>query len=316
MRDSIVVLTGGTGSFGQGFVRLLLQQPDVKMVRIFSRNEHSQRAMLSWCPPDRVSFYIGDIRDRDRLRRAMDGAHVVVHAAALKQAPLGEVEGGEFIRTNVIGSENVIEAARDCHLEKALLISSDKAVEPLNLYGGTKMLAEKLFLQADRMRGTFPTRFACTRYGNVAGTAGSVIPMFLGLKPGEPTPITDPECTRFWISLEDANNFVLWAVRNMRGGEVFIPRSPAVRLADLATAIRPGEPIKIIGLRAGEKKHEVLNIEGERYSSESSRSLTIPEIRTAVFGKDEAPSQAVGERCVVAPDPADAGRQPDPIQAA
>ena len=312
----IVVLTGGTGSFGRGFAQLLLSQPGIEMIRVFSRDEHKQREMRNQYGEKGISYFLGDVRDIERLRRIMDGATHVVHAAALKQAPLGETEPEEFIKTNVQGSTNVAEAAIAAGIKKCLLVSTDKAVEPINLYGATKMLAERVFLAKDKMRGTTQTRFACTRYGNVAGTAGSIIPLFRALPPGRPTPVTHKDATRFWISLEDANQFVWWALNSMRGGEVFIPRLPSVRIMDVAKAIRPGEDIEIVGLRPGDKVHEVLNVEGERYSSESNRSLTIPEIRTAVFGKDETSSQAVGERCVVAPDTADAGRQPDPIQAA
>ena len=275
----IVLVTGGTGSFGKGFVRLLLKKPWVRMVRVFSRDEHKQREMRAALGSSRISYYIGDVRDRDRLYRAMDGAHWVVHAAALKQAPLGETEPQEFIKTNVQGSLNVIEACWLENVERAILISTDKAVEPINLYGATKMCAERSFLSADKTRGTKKTRFSVVRYGNVAGTAGSVIPIYRSIPIGEPTPIFDPEATRFWITLEDANKFVLDSLLKMKGGEVFIPKMKSVRVVDIARAIRPYSKIKVLGPREGDKPHEVLSVNGHRYSSDKNEFLSIGEIR-------------------------------------
>lgn len=283
--EKTVLLTGGTGSFGQAFTERLLKQLDIRMVRVFSRDEHKQRLMRERFPTDRVSFYIGDVRDKARLGRVMDGCQWVVHAAALKQAPVGEIEAQEFIKTNVIGSMNVIESAFDCGVEKALLISTDKAVEPINLYGATKMCAEKTFIQADAHRGTKRTRFACTRYGNVAGTSGSVIPLYLRLPDSEPTPVYDTEATRFWITIEEATEFVLRSLLNMNGGEVFVPRLKSVRIMDLAQAIRPGKPLKILGERPGDKRHELLSSE-PRYSSDINTFLTIEEIRNHVLGPE------------------------------
>lgn len=287
-----VLLTGGTGSFGVGFTRMLADNAEDYHVRVYSRDEHKQAQMrLEFSGCDKVAFYIGDVRDRDRLERAMSGCDWVVHAAALKQAPLGEIEAEEFIKTNVMGSINVVEAARRCAVKRALLVSTDKAVEPINLYGATKMCAEKVFLQADHMRETptlfHPTRFACTRYGNVAGTNGSVIPTFLRLPDDKLTPITDPQATRFWITLKEANKFV-FDVINMRpdafGGKVHFPRLKSVRVIDIARAVRPGHAIEIVGLRPGDKLHEVLSIDGERYSSDKNEFLEADEIRSHVFG--------------------------------
>lgn len=281
----IVLLTGGTGSFGQGFLRMALQDQEIRMVRIFSRDEHKQRLLRQEVgASDRVSFYIGDIRDKDRLARAMNGADWVIHAAALKQAPLGEIEPQEFIKTNVIGSMNVVEAALDCGLEKALLVSTDKAVEPINLYGATKMCAERTFLQADAQRGTAKTRFALTRYGNVAGTSGSVIPLFQSLPYDAPTPITHLNATRFWITLEHANAYVMNAIKSMRGGEVLIPKLKSVRVVDIAKAVRPDSEIKVIGLRPGDKLHEVLSVDGTRYASNDNEFLTIEDIKDYIHG--------------------------------
>lgn len=286
-----VFITGGTGSFGQGFVKLLLSDPDISMVRVFSRDEHKQRVMRSSIVSDRISYYIGDVRDKDRLKRAMDGSHWVVHAAALKQAPLGEIEPQEFIKTNVLGTINVIEAALDAGVERALMISTDKAVLPINLYGATKMCAEKSFLRADDLQrqscpaGSRPTRFACTRYGNVAGTSGSIVPLLMSLKDDEPTPIYDPNATRFWITLHDANVFVLNCLKSMEGGEVFLPDMKAASVLDIAEAIRPGKPIKVLGPRPGDKTHELLSPDLS-YSSDRVPRMTIDEIRRDVYGRD------------------------------
>lgn len=286
MSEKAVLITGGTGSFGKGFVKLLVKQPDIKMARVLSRDEHKQRLMRLDIQSDRVSYYIGDVRDKERLKRAMDGVDWVIHAAALKQAPLGEIEPQEFIKTNVLGTLNVIESALDCDVEKVILISTDKAVEPINLYGATKMCAERSILQADKMRGLKRTRFACTRYGNVAGTSGSVIPLFLGLEEETATPICDPRATRFWITLEDANQFVLNSLLNMEGGEVFIPQLKSVRIIDIAAALRPDKHCIIIGLRPGDKLHEVLSVDGRRYSSDNNDFLTVSEIREHVYGRE------------------------------
>lgn len=272
-----IVITGGTGSFGKGFVKLLLEATDWH-IRVFSRDEHKQRAMRETVPADRVAFYIGDVRDRERLTDAFDNADYVVHAAALKQAPLGEIEPWEFISTNTIGAKNVVSAARAAGVSKCLLISTDKALEPINLYGATKMCAERIFADADRMRGTSKTRFAFTRYGNVVGTAGSVVPLFASLPPGVRTPICHPEATRFWISLQDANRFVLESLVHMDGGEAFIPQMKMVRILSLARVMRPKEDINIIGLRPGDKLHEVISLE-PRLSSDMAPEMSDDEIR-------------------------------------
>lgn len=321
MRDSIILLTGGTGSFGQGFVRLLMGDQNVRMVRVFSRDEHKHRSMrdslkrdLGAAVEQRVSFFIGDVRDYGRLKRAMDGATHVVHAAALKQAPLGETEASEFIKTNIAGTENVVEVAKEEGVEKALLISSDKAVEPINLYGATKMCAERVFLNADLMRGTSKTRFSCTRYGNVVGTNGSVIPAWLALPDNEPTPVTDIHSTRFWITLQDANVFVYHALSRMQGGEVFIPQMKAVSILTLAKAIRPNSEIRIVGLRPGDKRHEVISINGNetRLSSDKAELLSEGEIRAALGLPAHPPA---GEGHLGANVGSDSKREPDPIQA-
>lgn len=274
----IVFLTGGTGSFGQAFTARLLKDSRISMVRIFSRDEHKQAKMRRDFP-DRVSFFIGDIRDEARLIDAMQDSNYVVHAAALKQAPLGEIEPGEFIKTNIFGSMNVISASRKCGVEKSIFISSDKAVEPWNLYGATKMCAERLFIQADAMRGLSQTRFAMTRYGNVAWTNGSIIPTLMSLPSDEPTPIYDDKATRFWITLDKATDFVFKSLMSMRGGEIFIPPMKSARVVDIAQAVRPDKPIKILGSRHGDKRHEVISVNGTRKTSDLNEFMTIEEIR-------------------------------------
>lgn len=280
-----VLLTGGTGSFGRGFIKTLLEDKSEDYhVRVYSRCEHKQRQLLQDFPDGKVACFLGDIRDKERLERVARGVDWIVHAAALKQAPLGETEAQEFIKTNIQGSLNVIEAGRNA--EKCLLISSDKAVEPINLYGATKMVAEKAFLQADALRdsplSTFGARFACTRYGNVAGTSGSIIPLFQALRDDEPTPITDPAATRFWISLSEANRFVLETMRlsdDRFGGKIHTPKLKSVSVAAVAEAIRPGKPFKVIGLRPGDKLHEKLDAD---YSSGNNEQMSVEDIRQAV----------------------------------
>lgn len=281
--NKTVLITGGTGSFGKGFVELLLSQPDIGHVRIFSRGEHAQREMGKTHFGHKISYFIGDIRDRDRLYRAMDGVDWVVHAAALKQSPLGEVEPHEFVKTNITGSINVADAATDAGVEKCILISSDKAVEPINLYGATKMVAERIFVQSDQMRGTKKTRFAFTRYGNVVGTAGSVVPFFLSLPRSHPTPISDPNSTRFWITLKEANCFVLDCLRLMKGGEAFIPPMKSVNIMDVARVCRPGLSTTVIGLRPGDKVHELIS-SSPRVSSADARRLDAWEIERDLEG--------------------------------
>ena len=281
-----VLLTGGTGSFGRGFVRTLMADKSQDYhVRVFSRDEHKQREMRKEFSDGRVAFFIGDVRDRERLAQVAEGADWIVHAAALKQAPLGEIEPQEFIKTNVYGSLNVIDAALKHDTEKTLLISTDKAVEPINLYGATKMCAEKLFLQADRADAYGYLRFACTRYGNVAGTSGSLVPLLRNLPDGEPAPVTDPQATRFWINLPEANAFVLETMKlsaERFGGRVHLP-SPlrSASVGDVVEAVRPGKPTKVIGLRPGDKLHELLASE-PRISSDQAPRMTVEEIRAEV----------------------------------
>lgn len=260
-KDKIILVTGGTGSFGQKFVHTIYHQHNPKVVRVFSRGELLQYQMaqkFSFDTSDKMRFFIGDVRDRERLYRAMKGVDIVIHAAALKQIVIAEYNPIEAVKTNVLGTINVIDAAIDNNVEKAILVSTDKAVNPVNLYGATKLCAEKLFIQANSYTGGGRTKFSCVRYGNVIGSRGSVIPLFLEqAKNGELT-ITDKNMTRFWITLEQGVEAVIRSVERMRGGEIFVPKIPSVKTMDLAKVIAPKAKIRIIGMRAGEKLHEVL----------------------------------------------------------
>lgn len=259
-----VLLTGGTGSFGKMFASLLLKESSPKKLIIFSRDELKQHEMQTggWNDP-RLRFFIGDVRDVDRLRRAMHEVDVVVHAAALKQVPACEYNPIEAVQTNINGAKNVIEAALDRGVSRVLALSTDKAVNPVNLYGATKLVAEKLFVQANAYAGSSPTRFACVRYGNVVGSRGSVVPLFKKQRETGRITITDDRMTRFWITLDQGVRFVLRCIEAMTGGEVFVPKIPSTRIVDMAEILAPGCQVDVIGIRPGEKVHEVLVSEDE-----------------------------------------------------
>ena len=259
-----VLVTGGTGSFGKKFTELMLKEYHPKKLVIFSRDELKQHEMrVSGLDDPRLRFFIGDVRDADRLRRAMTGMDIVVHAAALKQVPACEYNPIEAVMTNVMGARNVIEAALDMEVKKVIAISSDKAVSPVNLYGATKLVAEKLFVQGNSYSGAGPTRFSCVRYGNVVGSRGSVIPLFLGQRNNGKVTITDRRMTRFWLTLEQGVRFVIRCIEQMHGGEVFVPKIPSMNIMDLAKAVAPKCDVETIGIRPGEKLHEVLISEDE-----------------------------------------------------
>lgn len=254
----VVVITGGTGSFGQAFTRLLLTEGRVAAIRIFSRDEYKQSEMGRRFDDARLRFFIGDVRDRERLHRALDGAQVVVHAAALKQVPACEYNPLEAVKTNVLGAANVIDAAIDREVERVLALSTDKAANPVNLYGATKLCAEKLVVQGNSYVGRHPTAFSCVRYGNVVASRGSIVPLLFEQRESGRVTLTDPRMTRFWITLEQAVRFVKKAIEEMHGGEVFVPKMPSVRITDLVTAIAPKARVESIGIRPGEKLHEML----------------------------------------------------------
>ena len=263
-KNSSVLVTGGTGSFGKQFLKMMLDGYRPKKLIVFSRDEWKQHEMqANGFDHASLRYFLGDVRDADRLRRAMNGVDIVVHAAALKQVPACEYNPIEAVQTNVNGARNVIEAALDCNVGRVLALSTDKAVNPVNLYGATKLVAEKLFTQANSYRGAARTRFSCVRYGNVIGSRGSVVPLFLKQRESGRVTITDRRMTRFWITLEQGVRFVINSIEQMHGGEVFVPKIPSTSILDLADAIAPGCEIQEIGIRAGEKLHECLVSEDE-----------------------------------------------------
>jgi len=263
-KDKVILVTGGTGSFGKKFIELILKEYQPAKVIVYSRDELKQHEMRAggFDHPD-LRYFIGDIRDRDRLKRALNGVHYVVHAAALKQVPACEYNPMEAIKTNILGSSNVIDAALDAGVERVIALSTDKAVNPVNLYGATKLAAEKLFVQSNFYAAGTSTRFACVRYGNVVGSRGSVVPVFLKQRQTGTVTITDDRMTRFWISLEQGARFVIRCLEQMQGGEVFVPKIPSMRVIDLATTIAPDAKVNIVGIRPGEKLHEALISEDE-----------------------------------------------------
>lgn len=258
--DRSILITGGTGSFGKAFVRSVLDHcPKVKRLVVFSRDELKQFEMQQEFPADQypaLRFFLGDVRDAARLSRALEGIDTVVHAAALKQVPAAEYNPFEFIKTNILGAQNVIEACMDRGIKRVVALSTDKAAAPINLYGATKLCSDKLFVAANNFRGDRDLRFSVVRYGNVMGSRGSVIPFFLNKVKTGVLPITDPNMTRFNISLEDGVEMVLWALEHALGGEVFVPKIPSYRITDVAEAVGPQCKHEVIGTRPGEKLHE------------------------------------------------------------
>ena len=256
----IILITGGTGSFGKKFISMLLAKYNPKKIIVYSRDELKQFEMQQKFNAPCMRYFIGDVRDEARLEKAMYKVDYVVHAAALKQVPAAEYNPMECIMTNVHGAQNVINAAIACGVKKVIALSTDKAANPINLYGATKLCSDKLFTAANAMVGDRETRFAVVRYGNVVGSRGSVVPFFKKLVAdgAKELPITDERMTRFWLKLEDGVNFVFKNFERMQGGEIFIPKIPSMRVVDLARAIAPDLPIKVIGIRPGEKLHEVM----------------------------------------------------------
>ncbi len=257
--EQTVLITGGTGSFGRKITRLLLDEYQPRKVIVFSRDEDKQRDMREqgYDSPT-LRYFLGDVRDRDRLRRAMHGVTVVVHAAALKQVPACEYNPFEAVLTNIMGSRNIVDAALDTGVERVLMISTDKAVNPVNLYGATKLVSEKLMVQGCAYSGDLATRFSCCRYGNVVGSRGSVIPLFRKQREQGVLTLTHPDMTRFWLTLEQGVRFAIHSIENMSGGEVFVPKIPSMKLIDLARTMAPECDLTFVGIRPGEKIHEVL----------------------------------------------------------
>ena len=255
MKDKVILITGGSGSFGRKFTEMVLKLNPKKLI-IFSRDELKQSEMAQEFKDERLRFFIGDVRDRNRLCRAFQGVDIVVSAAALKQIPTAERCPFECVQTNIIGAQNVIEAAIDNGVKRVVALSTDKAVNPINLYGAAKLCSDKLFTAANNY--STKTRFACVRYGNVVGSRGSVIPLFMKQRETGTITITDERMSRFWITLEQGVDLVLLAFDKMRGGEIFVPKIPSMKVTDLACAVAPGCNIKTIGIRPGEKLHEVM----------------------------------------------------------
>lgn len=259
LSEKTILITGGTGSFGKKMVKTLVEEYSPRKIIIYSRDELKQYEMQSsGFDHSNLRYFIGDVRDLPRLTRACEGVDYIIHAAALKQVPACEYNPFEAIKTNIIGASNVIEAALNTNVTKVIALSTDKAVNPINLYGATKLCSEKLFVQSNAYAGGKKTRFSCVRYGNVVGSRGSVIPMFLKQRETGILTITDKRMTRFWITLDQGVEFVLNCLDSMHGGEVFIPKIPSMKIIDLAKAVAPGAQIKTIGIRPGEKLHEDL----------------------------------------------------------
>jgi len=266
--EQVVLVTGGTGSFGKKFIEIMLSEYHPAKLIVFSRDELKQHEMRAggFDQPS-LRYFIGDVRDVVRLRRAMHGVNIVVHAAALKQVPACEYNPMEAIKTNILGSSNVVEAALDMGVQKVIALSTDKAVNPVNLYGTTKLAAEKLFIQSNAYAAGTATRFSCVRYGNVVGSRGSVIPIFINQRENGKLTVTDMRMTRFWLTLEQGVRFVIKCAEQMLGGEVFVPKIPSTRIVDLAKIIAPQAELEVIGIRPGEKLHEVLIHEDEARST-------------------------------------------------
>jgi len=286
--NKVILVTGGTGSFGKKFIEVMLKEYQPAKLIVFSRDEQKQHEMRQACfDHPNLRYFIGDIRDAARLRRAFEGVDFVVHAAALKQVPACEYNPMEAVKTNILGSSNVIDAALDAGVERVIALSTDKAVNPINLYGATKLAAEKLFVQSNAYAGGRQSRFACVRYGNVVGSRGSVVPVFLRQREEGVMTITDERMTRFWITLEQGVRFVIRCLEEMHGGEVFVPKIPSMKVVDLARVVAPEAEINVIGIRPGEKLHEVLISEDEaRTVVELDDMYVVQPAEAFWFGRD------------------------------
>jgi UDP-N-acetylglucosamine 4,6-dehydratase (inverting) len=272
LNNESILITGGTGSFGKKFTETILRNyPNFKRLVIFSRDELKQYEMAQIFPPEKykgLRYFIGDVRDRDRFKRACEGIDIIIHAAALKQVPAAEYNPEEFIKTNIGGAQNIIDAALATNVKIVVALSTDKAAAPINLYGATKLVSDKLFIAANNIKGGRNLRFSVVRYGNVMGSRGSVIPFFINkAKSGDQIPITHSEMTRFNISLEDGVEMVMWAIENALGGEIFVPKIPSYKIVTVAKAIAPNANFIDVGIRAGEKLHEEMITDSDSYST-------------------------------------------------
>ena len=275
-----ILITGGTGSFGKKFVETILAKfPDIKRLVIYSRDELKQFEMEQKFPKSKykgIRYFIGDVRDKDRFKRACEGIDYIIHAAALKQVPAAEYNPMEFIKTNILGAENIIDAALDSGVKKIVALSTDKAAAPINLYGATKLCSDKLFISANNIKGTREITFSVVRYGNVIGSRGSVVPFFINKKKEGVLPITSPDMTRFNISLEDGVDLVMYALENSLGGELYIPKIPSYKILDVAKAIGPDCKLEYVGIRPGEKIHEEMITESDSLNTiDSGRNYII-----------------------------------------
>ncbi len=289
-----VLVTGGTGSFGRKFAEIVLRRYRPRRLIVFSRDELKQHEMARALPVEShpaLRYFLGDVRDRQRLYRALDGVDVVVHAAAMKQVPSCEYNPLEAIKTNVLGTANLVDAAIDRGVRRVIALSTDKAANPINLYGATKLCADKLLVGANNYAGTHDTRFAVVRYGNVVGSRGSVVPFFLKMRRQAVLPITDPRMTRFWITLEQGVDFVLASLGRMRGGEIFVPKIPSMNLLDLARAVAPTCRTETVGVRPGEKLHETMISEDDaRHTLEyDDHYVILPPAQSLAFHREPDP---------------------------
>ncbi len=277
--NKVILITGGTGSFGRKFTEAVFSRYNPKKLIVFSRDEMKQYEMQKKIHPDNIRYFLGDVRDAGRLHRAFNGVDIVVHAAALKIVPTAEYNPFEAVKTNVVGAENIINTAIDNKVKKVLALSTDKAVNPVNLYGATKLCAEKMFVASNNYspRGT---KFSVVRYGNVFGSRGSIVPYFKECSKMGLIPITDKRMTRFWITLEQGVEFVLSCIQTMKGGEVFMPKIPSMKITDFAKVVAPGCKVKVVGIRPGEKLHETLVPPDDAFFTieKKDRFITCPEI--------------------------------------
>jgi UDP-N-acetylglucosamine 4,6-dehydratase len=295
--ESSILITGGTGSFGKAFLQEVLTTHNPRRVAILSRDELKQSEMRAHFSDKRIRWFLGDIRDKDRLIRAFHGVDYVVHAAALKQVDTAEYNPFEYVQTNILGSQNVIDAAIDAGVKKVVALSTDKASSPINLYGATKLTADKLFIAANNYSYSYNTAMAVVRYGNVMGSRGSVIPFFQKLiAENKPLPITDPNMTRFWITLPQAVRFVIDSFDSMHGGELYVPRIPSMRIMDLVEALKPGAETFVVGIRPGEKLHEEMIAADDSYRTlrQSDRYVVQPTVKEWWFKDSEGTPVAEG----------------------
>lgn len=299
-----ILITGGTGSFGKKCVKMLLDKYSPAKVIIYSRDELKQFEMSQVFNQPCMRYFIGDVRDAGRIKRAMNGVDYVIHAAALKQVPAAEYNPMECIKTNVLGAQNVIDAAIANNVKKVIALSTDKAANPVNLYGATKLCSDKLFTAANNIVGKGETRFSVVRYGNVVGSRGSVVPFFKKLisEGGTELPVTDERMTRFWLKLEDGVNFVFKNFERMQGGEIFVPKLPSMRILDLAKAIGPNAKIKIVGIRPGEKIHEVMCPSDLYYDTLEFKDHFVIKPATSMMEPIDYSVNAIGEKGVPVPD--------------